>query len=114
MATTAFGVDEHYFRMKLVQVIGSLDHCTPEELSRALLRLTKTSCEKVLSEPEFAICEPACSCEEVELLLREAKDTLEDWNRREPSRAVLGDDYSSTCLVERIGEALKRFDGEAH
>lgn len=41
-AVNRFGVDAHYFREKLLRLVGRLDNYTPAELRRAFLQLEAT------------------------------------------------------------------------
>jgi hypothetical protein len=48
-----YGLDAHYFYGKLEIINRDIENMTPDEMSRALLRLARVSDSKVLSEGEF-------------------------------------------------------------
>lgn len=49
-----YGLDVSYFEDKLKQIVRDVKNYTPDEMARALARLSVVADESVLSEKEFA------------------------------------------------------------
>jgi hypothetical protein len=52
--TNGYGLDVDYFRKKLRIIVRDADRFTPEEMARALARLSVTAASYVLNEEEFS------------------------------------------------------------
>lgn len=48
-----FGLDHHYFNEKLSQLVRDVEHYTPQEMARALARLSIVADQSIVREAEF-------------------------------------------------------------